>query len=94
MILKNKFSLFNKNKTNNVNIGNSSITENINQNSSWFQSMEPINYAKKNSEKLYEIEEIILNEPDKTLFRKHLFKNLKKDFDNKKEWPDSFPPYS
>ena len=85
MTLKNKFSLFNKNKTNNVNIGNFSITENINQNSTWFQSMEPINYAKKNSEKLYEIEEIILNEPDKTLFRKHLFKNLKKDFDNKKE---------
>ena len=85
MKLKNKFSLFNKNKTNNVNIGNFSITENINQNSTWFQSMEPINYAKKNSEKLYEIEEIILNEPDKTLFRKHLFKNLKKDFDNKKE---------
>ena len=85
MTLKNKFSLFNKNKTNNVNIGNFSIIENINQNSTWFQSMEPINYAKKNSEKLYEIEEIILNEPDKTLFRKHLFKNLKKDFDNKKE---------
>ena len=85
MTLKNKFSLFNKNKTNNVNIGNFSITENINQNSTWFQSMEPITYAKKNSEKLYEIEEIILNEPDKTLFRKHLFKNLKKDFDNKKE---------
>jgi [protein-PII] uridylyltransferase len=40
---------------------------------------------KKNSQKLYEIEDFLLNEVDKKPFKEKLFKKLKKDFDNKKE---------
>ena len=45
--LKNKFSFLNKSKAINSNNSNFELEENINTNSNWFQSMEPVTYAKK-----------------------------------------------
>jgi [protein-PII] uridylyltransferase len=83
--LKNTFTLFHKKKFEKIIPSSFSADKNLNQNSSWFQSIEPIIYAKKNSKKLYEIEDFLLNEVDKKPFKEKLFKKLKKDFDNKKE---------
>ena len=47
--------------------------------------MEPINYARKKSLKLHEIEDFVLHEVDKKLPNEKLFKSLKADFDSKKE---------
>jgi hypothetical protein len=82
---KNTFTLFHKKKFEKIIPSNFLADKNLNQNSLWFQSIEPIIYAKKNSQKLYEIQDFLLNEVDKKLFREKLFKKLKKDFDNKKE---------
>ena len=82
---KNTFTLFHKKKFEKIIPSNFLADKNLNQNSSWFQSIEPIIYAKKNSQKLYEIEDFLLNEVDKKPFKEKLFKKLKKDFDNKKE---------
>jgi hypothetical protein len=81
---KNTFTLFHKKKIEKIIPSNFSADKNLNQNSSWFQSIEPIIYAKKNSQKLYEIEDFLLDEVDKKPFKEKLFKKLKKDFDNKK----------
>ena len=45
--LKNKFSFLNKSKAINSNNSNFELEENINTNANWFQSMEPLSYAKK-----------------------------------------------
>jgi [protein-PII] uridylyltransferase len=82
---KNTFTLFHKKNFEKIIPSNFSADKNLNQNSSWFQSIEPIIYAKKNSKNLYEIEDFLLNEVDKKPFKEKLFKKLKKDFDNKKE---------
>ena len=82
---KNSFTLFHKKKSEKIIPRHFSADENLNSNSSWFQSIEPIIYARKNSQKLHKIQDFLLNEVDKKLFKEKLFKKLKKDFDNKKE---------
>ena len=46
--LKNKFAFLNKSKAINSTFG---LEENINTSATWFQSMEPVIYAKKNGNK-------------------------------------------
>src|SRR6056300_1818579 len=82
---KNTFTLFHKKKFEKIIPSNFLEEKNLNQNSSWFKSIEPIINAKKNSQKLYEIQDFLLSEVDKKLFKEKLFTKLKKDFDNKKE---------
>ena len=56
--LKNKFAFLNKSKA--INSINSTLRleENINTSATWFQSMEPVIYAKKNGNKLYKFKKI------------------------------------
>ncbi len=85
MNFKGKFSLFNKkNRHKSIDI-EILPKEIINQNASWFQSMEPINYAKNHTRKLYEIDNIEINEVDTKVFRDQLFKNLKVQMDENKD---------
>ena len=51
--LKNKFLFFNKSKVSIPYKTNLELEEKINTNATWFQSMEPITYAKNNGSKLY-----------------------------------------
>ena len=81
---KNKFSLFNKNKNLRSKIDNSLSKDIINQNALWFQSMEPITYAKVNANKLYEIDDFSIVETDLNFFKKKLFEKLKKQLEIKK----------
>ena len=83
--LNKKFSFFKVSSSEKKTSSYITVDENLNQNASWFQSMEPINYARKKSLKLHEIEDFVLHEVDKKLPKEKLFKNLKVDFDNKKE---------
>ena len=46
--LKNKLSFLNKSKVINLEDNILGLEENINTNANWFQSMEPVTYAKKN----------------------------------------------
>ena len=50
--LKNKFAFFNKSKVTISNKDNFGLEENINTKANWFQSMEPITYAKKKWKKI------------------------------------------
>jgi len=59
--LKNKFSFLNKSKAINSNNSNFELEENINTNANWFQSMEPLTYAKKKGKKLYKFKKIKIN---------------------------------
>ena len=61
MNFKSKFSLFNKSNAHKSIDIEILPKETINQNASWFQSMEPINYAKNQTKKLYEIDNININ---------------------------------
>ena len=70
---KNKFLLFNKSKRLQSKIISSLSKDIINQNSLWFQSMEPITYAKANANKLYEIDDFSVDEIDLNLFKKKAF---------------------
>ena len=47
--------------------------------------MEPISYAKNQTKKLYEIDDININELDSKIFRDLLFKNLKIQIDDHRE---------
>jgi hypothetical protein len=49
---KNTFTLFHKKKFEKIIPSNFSADKNLNQNSSWFQSIEPIIYAKKKFSKI------------------------------------------
>ena len=82
---KSKFSFFNKNDAYKFNNSETSSKETINKNSTWFQTMEPIIYAKNQTKKLYEIDDISINELDSKIFRDLLFKKLKIQIDNHKE---------
>ena len=53
---KSKLSLFYKNDDNKLNYSETLPKETINKNSTWFQTMEPISYAKNQTKKLYEID--------------------------------------
>ena len=83
--LNKKFSFFKVSSSEKKTSSYITVDENLNQNASWFQSMEPINYVRKKSLKLHEIEDFVLHEVDKKLPNEKLFKNLKVDYDNKKE---------
>ena len=83
--LNKKFSFFKVSSSEKKTSSYITVDENLNQNASWFQSMEPINYARKKSLKLHEIEDFVLHEVDKKLPNEKLFKSLKVDFDSKKE---------
>ena len=85
IIFKNKFSLFNKNKNLQSKINSNLSKDIINQNSLWFQSMEPITYAKANANKLHEIDDFSIDEIDLNLFKKKLFDKLKKQINIKKD---------
>ena len=60
--LNKKFSFFKVSSSEKKTSSNITVDENLNQNASWFQSMEPINYARKKSLKLHEIEDFVLND--------------------------------
>ena len=83
--ITNKTSLFRKRKHDKISFDNQYFRENINQNASWFQSMEPVIYAKKNSRKLFEIEDTILLNIEKRDFNKVLLSKLKPELDSKKD---------
>ena len=53
--LKNNFAFLNKSNATNLENNVFGLEENINTNANWFQSMEPITYAKKNGKKLYKL---------------------------------------
>ena len=55
--LKNKFAFFNKSKVNISNNSNFGL-EDINTNAIWFQSMEPIYYAKNKENKLHKVKDV------------------------------------
>ena len=82
---KSKFSLFKKNYPHISNEVFEVPKEIINQNSTWLQSMEPITYARNQTKKLYEIDDINISKVDSNLFRDLLFKNLKEQMENHKE---------
>ncbi|MFL2831015.1 MAG: nucleotidyltransferase domain-containing protein, partial [Candidatus Puniceispirillales bacterium] len=82
---KSKFSFFNKNDADKSNYSKTSPRETINKNSTWFQTMEPITYAKNQTKKLYEIDHVNINEVDSKIFKDLLFKNLKIQIDDHKE---------
>ena len=82
---KSKFSFFNKNDAYKSNYSETSPRETINKNSTWFQTMEPITYAKNQTKKLYEIDHVNINEVDSNIFKDLLFKNLKIQIDDHKE---------
>ncbi len=76
--LKNKFLLFNKPKSINSNKNNFELEENIDTSATWFQSMEPVTYAKNNGKKLYKLKKIKINCKDIQTFKKLLLRNLKR----------------
>ena len=89
--LKNKFAFFDKSKVTISNKDNFGLEENINTKANWFQSMEPIIYAKNNGKKLYKIKNIKINNKDKKYFKELLFKNLKKQlFESKQKIKKEF----
>ncbi|MDC3088838.1 hypothetical protein OA505_03520 [Alphaproteobacteria bacterium] len=59
MNFKSKFSLFSKRNAHKSVDTDISPKDPINQNAIWFQSMEPINYAKNQTKELYEINDIL-----------------------------------
>ncbi len=81
---KSKFTFFNK-KNNKIkkDVISSSVSI-INQNSLWFQSMEPIKYAKNYAKNFYEIENFKTEKIEKEAFKEELFLNFKKQLDQKK----------
>ena len=85
MNFKSKFSLFSKHNAHKSVDTDISPKDAINQNAIWFQSMEPINYAKNQTKELYEINDINIDEVDTKIFRDQLFKILKKQMDHNKK---------
>ena len=70
--LKNKFAFLNKSKASNSINSTLGLEENINTSATWFQSMEPVIYAKKNGNKLYKFKKIIINHEDTKTFKELL----------------------
>ena len=85
MNLKSKFSLFSKHNAHKSVDTDISPKDAINQNAIWFQSMEPINYAKNQTKELYEINDTNIDEVDTKLFRDQLFNILKVQMDHNKK---------
>ena len=85
MNFKSKFSLFSKHNAHKSVDTDISPKDAINQNAIWFQSMEPINYAKNQTKELYEINDTNIDEVDTKIFRNQLFKILKKQMDYNKK---------
>ena len=85
MNFKSRFTLFSKHNANKSVDADISPKDAINQNAIWFQSMEPINYAKNQTKELYEINDINIDEVDTKIFRDQLFKILKKQMDYNKK---------
>ncbi len=82
---KSKLSLFNKNDAYKLNYSETAPTDTINKNSTWFQTMEPITYAKNQTKKLYEINDINIIEFESKIFRDLLFKSLKFQLDDHRD---------
>ena len=80
--LKNKFAFLNKSKTIETNTSTFGLEENIDTNATWFQSMEPVTYAKNNGSKLYKVKKIKINCETSKAFKKLLLTNLKKQLDH------------
>ena len=72
--LKNKFSFLKKSKP--INFDNAYRIENIDTSATWFQSMEPVTYARKNGNKLYILKNIKTNHKDTKVFKELLFNNF------------------
>ncbi len=85
MNFKSKFSLFSKHNAHKSVDTDISPKDAINQNAIWFQSMEPINYAKNQTKELHEINDTNIDEVDTKIFRDQLFKILKKQMDHNKK---------
>ena len=85
MNFKSKFSLFSKHNAHKSVDTDILPKDAINQNAIWFQSMEPINYAKNQTKELYEINDTNIDEVDTKFFRDELFKILKKQMDHNKK---------
>ena len=85
MNFKSKFSLFSKHNAHKSVDTDILPKDAINQNAIWFQSMEPINYAKNQTKELYEINDTNIDEVDTKIFRDQLFKILKKQMDYNKK---------
>ena len=85
MNFKSKFSLFSKHYAHKSVDTDISSKDTINQNAIWFQSMEPINYAKNQTKELYEIKDTNIDEVDTKIFRDQLFKILKIQMDHNKK---------
>ena len=85
MNFKSKFSLFSKHNGHKSVDTDISPKDAINQNAIWFQSMEPINYAKNQTKELYEINDTNIDEVDTKIFRDQFFKILKKQMDHNKK---------
>ena len=83
--LKNKFAFLKKSKVIHSNNNSTYGLENIDTSATWFQSMEPITYAKKNGSKLYKFQKIKINHEDTKVFKVLLFNNLKKQLDQYKQ---------
>ncbi len=85
MNFKSKFSLFSKHNDHKSVDTEISSKDEINQNATWFQSMEPINYAKNQTKELYELNDTNINVVDTKIFRDQLFKILKIQMDHNKK---------
>ena len=85
MNFKSKFSLFSKHNAHKSVDTDISPEDAISQNAIWFQSMEPINYAKNQTKELYEINDTNIDEVDTKIFRDQLFKILKIQMDHNKK---------
>ncbi len=85
MNFKSKFSLFSKHNAHKSVDTDILPKDAINQNAIWFQSMEPINYAKNQTKELYEINDTNIDKVDTKIFRDQLFKILKKQMDHNKK---------
>ena len=83
--LKNKFAFLRKSKANNSNNSAFQLKENIDTNATWFQSMEPITYAKNNGKKLYKLKKIQIDYGDIKTFKDLLLTNLRKQLDQCKQ---------
>ena len=83
--LKNKFGFLNKSKVIESNISNFGLEENIDNNSTWFQSMEPVTYAKNNGSKLYKFKKLKINCKASKTFKDLLLTNLKKQLNQFKQ---------
>ncbi len=79
--LKNKFRFLNKSKAIELNNSTFGLEENIDTDATWFQSMEPVTYAKNNEKKLYKLKKIKINCGDTKNFKQLLLTNLKKQLD-------------